>query len=506
MPSRSPKGAKPEALFHPPPERQPLAARMRPRSLDEFVGQEHLVGERGPLRRGIARGHLSSLLLWGPPGTGKTSLARLLAAEIGAHFTSLSAVMSGVVEVRATIADAQERLNLHGTRSILFLDEIHRFNKAQQDALLPHVEDGTVTLIGATTENPYFEVNSALLSRMRVWRLEALTDDEVGEVVRRALTDEDRGLAGGLGPKGGVALSDDAFEHLVSLAGGDARAALNVLEAATALAEAEDVRDAKGHVSPRLEDIETAAQQRVLAYDRAGDGHYDTVSAFIKSLRGNDPDAALYWLASMIAAGEDPKFIARRLIISASEDVGNADPRALSVAVAAGQALDWIGLPEAQYALAQATTYIATAPKSNRSGAAYWAAVSDVEANGALPVPLHLRNAPHRGMKQHGIGVGYRYSHDYEGADVDQQYLPDDIAARRYYMPTDQGYEATIAARMATRAEAREASKASGKPRRNPIPGPDMTHHAGDGLMKTRETNRKKLAETQKRDAGDGLG
>ncbi len=474
---------------------------MRPRDLSEFVGQEHLVGERGPLRRSVARGHLSSLLLWGPPGTGKTSLARLLAAEIGAHFTTLSAVMSGVVEVRATIAEAQERLNLHGTRSLLFLDEIHRFNKAQQDALLPHVEDGTVTLIGATTENPYFEVNAALLSRMRVWRLEPLTDDEVAAVVRRALADEERGLAGPLGPTGGVALTDDAFDHLVSLAGGDARAALNVLEGAAALAESEEIRDADGHVSPRLEDVESAAQQRVLAYDRAGDGHYDTVSAFIKSLRGNDPDAALYWLAAMIAAGEDPKFIARRLIISASEDVGNADPRALSVAVAAGQALDWIGLPEAQYALAQATTYIATAPKSNRAGAAYWAAVSDVEANGALPVPLHLRNAAHRGMKQHGIGVGYRYSHDYEGADVEQQYLPDAIAARRYYLPTDAGYESTIAARMAARAEARAAAKAAGTTPRQRAPAPEVTHHAGDGLMKTREANRKKLADTEKRDA-----
>ena len=410
--------------------------------------------------------------------------------------------MSGVVEVRATIAEAQERLNLHGTRSLLFLDEIHRFNKAQQDALLPHVEDGTITLIGATTENPYFEVNAALLSRMRVWRLEPLTDDEVEAVVRRALADAERGLAGPLGPSGGVALTDAAFDHLVSLAGGDARAALNVLEGATALAEAEEVRDADGRISPRLEDVEAAAQQRVLAYDRAGDGHYDTVSAFIKSLRGNDPDAALYWLAAMIAAGEDPKFIARRLIISASEDVGNADPRALSVAIAAGQALDWIGLPEAQYALAQATTYVATAPKSNRSGAAYWAAVSDVESNGALPVPLHLRNAAHRGMKQHGIGVGYRYSHDYEGADVEQQYLPDAIAARRYYLPTDQGYEATIAARMAARAEARGAAKASGRTPRSRTPAPEVTHHAGDGLMKIRESNRKKLADTEKRDAG----
>ena len=464
MPSaRRPTGARPEALFQPPPERQPLAARMRPRDLYEFVGQAHLVGERGPLRRSIARGHLASLLLWGPPGTGKTSLARLLAAEIGADFASMSAVMSGVVEVRATIAEAQDRLALNGTRTLLFLDEIHRFNKAQQDALLPHVEDGTVTLIGATTENPYFEVNAALLSRMRVWRLEPLTDDEVAASFAGRSPTRSGVWPGRSARTAASRCPTTAFDHLVSLAGGDARAALNVLEGATALAEGEDVRDAEGHVSPRLEDVEAAAQQRVLAYDRAGDGHYDTVSAFIKSLRGNDPDAALYWLAAMIAAGEDPKFIARRLIISASEDVGNADPRALSVAVAAGQALDWIGLPEAQYALAQATTYIATAPKSNRAGSAYWAAVSDVEASGALPVPLHLRNAAHRGMKQHGIGVGYRYSHDYEGADVEQQYLPDAIAARRYYLPTDQGYESTIAARMAARAEARTAAREAGK-------------------------------------------
>jgi putative ATPase len=413
----------------------------------------------------------------------------------------MSAVQAGVAEVRATLAEAQDRLALQGERTVLFLDEIHRFNKAQQDALLPHVEDGTVTLIGATTENPYFEVNAALLSRMRVWRLEPLADADVATVVRRALDDKERGLAGSLGPDGGVAIDQAGFDHLIGLASGDARAALNVLEGAVALAEGEGVRDSQGRVTPRLEDIETAAQQRVLAYDRAGDGHYDTVSAFIKSLRGNDPDAALYWLASMIAAGEDPKFIARRLIISASEDVGNADPRALQVAVAAGHALDWIGLPEAQYALAQATTYIATAPKSNRSGLAYWAAVSDVEAQGSLPVPLHLRNAGHRAMKQHGIGVGYRYPHDYEAADVDQQYLPDELADRRYYLPTDQGYEATLAARMAARAEGRGAAKAAGKTARSRFPAPEATHHAGDGIMKTRETNRKKLAETEKKDA-----
>jgi len=499
--ARRPTGARPEALFQPPPERQPLAARMRPRDLGEFVGQAHLVGERGPLRRSVARGHLSSTLLWGPPGTGKTSLARLLADAIGAEFTSLSAVMSGVADVRATIAEAQDRLALHGTRTVLFLDEIHRFNKAQQDALLPHVEDGTVTLIGATTENPYFEVNAALLSRMRVWRLEALTDDEVAAVVRRAIDDPDRGLAGALGPSGGVALGDDAFEHLVSISGGDARTALNVLEGAAALAEDEGVRDADGRVSPRLEDVEAAAQQRILAYDRAGDGHYDTVSAFIKSLRGNDPDAALYWLAAMIAAGEDPRFIARRLIISASEDVGNADPRALQVAVAAAHALDWIGLPEAQYALAQATTYIATAPKSNRSGSAYWAAVSDVEARGSLPVPFHLRNAAHRGMKQHGIGVGYRYPHDFEGADVEQQYLPDELKDRRYYLPTDQGYEATLAARMTARAEAREAAKAAGRTPKSRAPAPQVDPRAAGNIMRTRESNRKKLAETEQEDA-----
>ena len=501
MPSARPRagGAKPEALFQPPPERQPLAARMRPRTLAEFVGQEHLVGERGPLRRSVARGHLSSTLLWGPPGTGKTSLARLLAQEVGAHFVTLSAVMSGVADVRATIAEAQDRLALHQQRTVLFLDEIHRFNKAQQDALLPHVEDGTITLIGATTENPYFEVNSALLSRMRVWRLDTLSDEDVATVVRRALADEERGLAGELGPDGGVALEPEAFEHLISLAGGDARTAMNVLEGAVALAEAEGIRDAKGHVSPRLEDVEGAAQQRVLAYDRAGDGHYDTVSAFIKSLRGNDPDGALYWLASMIAAGEDPRFIARRLIISASEDVGNADPRALQVAVAAAQALDHVGLPEAQYALAQAATYLATAPKSNRSGLAYWAAAGDVEARGSLPVPLHLRNAGDRRMKHHGIGVGYRYPHEFEGADVDQQYLPDELVDRRYYLPTDQGYEATIASRQEARASAREVARETGRSRKDQNPAPVVGR---SDQMRTRETNRKKLAETEQRDAG----
>jgi putative ATPase len=474
---------------------------MRPRTLEEFVGQEHLVGERGPLRRGLARGHLASLLLWGPPGTGKTTLARILAASVGADFETLSAVMSGVAEVRAALAAAQDRLALNGQRTVLFIDEIHRFNKAQQDALLPHVEDGTVTLIGATTENPYFEVNSALLSRLRVWRLEPLTDEGIGAVVRRALDDPERGLGGGLGPEGGVALADEPFAHLVSISGGDARVALNVLEGAVALAEAESARDEQGRVAPRLSDVEAAAQQRILQYDRAGDGHYDTVSAFIKSLRGNDADAALYWLAAMIAAGEDPRFIARRLIISASEDVGNADPRALQVAVAAAGALEWVGLPEAQYALAQATTYIATAPKSNRAGSAYWAAAGDVAEHGSLPVPLHLRGAPNPRMKQFGIGVGYKYPHEFEGADVEQQYLPDDLTARRYYLPTDQGYESTIADRMGRRATAREAARATGHAPRDPNPRPEVKRGAGDRILKAREANRKQLADSEKRDA-----
>ena len=483
-----------QSAFMPPLGRQPLAARMRPRTLDEVVGHEQLIGQRGALRRTIEAGRLGSLLFWGPPGSGKTSLARVLADAARARLVTISAVMSGVAEVRALVADARERLALNGQQTILFIDEIHRFNKAQQDALLPHVEVGTVTLIGATTENPYFEVNSALLSRLRVYRLEPLTDDEVATVVRRALGDPERGLAGERGPVGGVALADEPFEHLVGLSAGDARQALNVLESAVSIAESEAIRDSEGRIAPRLEDVEAAAQQRALAYDRAGDGHYDTVSAFIKSVRGNDPDAALYWLASMIAAGEDPRFIARRLIILASEDVGLADPRALEVAVAAARALDWVGLPEAQYALAQATVMLAVTTKSNAVGRGYFAAMADVTGKGSLPVPAHLRSSGAARRR-------YRYPHDYEGDDVEQQYLPDKLVGRRYYFPGDLGAEIRIGERLERLREARRAA-----PRRKAHvegqPGTDPMTAGSEGMRQRRESLRD-LAEEQRGDAGD---
>ncbi len=482
-----------QPIFAPPPGRQPLAARMRPRNLDEVVGHNELLGERGALRRAVERGRLGSILLWGPPGSGKTSLARVLADAVGAHLVTISAVMSGVAEVRSLVGEARERLALNGHQTVLFIDEIHRFNKAQQDALLPHVEDGTVTLVGATTENPYFEVNSALLSRLRVYRLEPLTDEQVATVVRRALSDEERGLAGSLGPEGGVAVADEAFEHLVSLSAGDARQALNVLEGAVSIAEAEDARDEKGRVAPRLADVEAAAQQRVLSYDRAGDGHFDTVSAFIKSIRGNDPDAALYWLAAMIAAGEDPRFIARRLIISASEDIGLADPRALEIAVAAAAALDWVGLPEAQYALAEATVFLAATTKSNAAGRAYFAAMDDVLSHGSLPVPAHLRSS--------GFGRrSYRYPHDYSGDDVAQQYLPDDLADRNYYFPGAEGAEIRIRERM----ERLRAARLDPPVRKRPVEGQpkgDPMNTASEG-MRRRQQNLRELAEEQRRDAG----
>ncbi len=400
----------------------PLAARMRPQQLEEFVGQEELVGPGRPLRRAIERDAVPSMILWGPPGTGKTTLAEIVARATEAEFTHLSAVSAGVADLRRVVAQAQARKRL-GRRSLLFVDEIHRFNKAQQDAILPYVEDGTVTLVGATTENPSFEVNSALLSRARVFVLKPLSDDDVATIVDRALHDRERGL-GGLE----VRLDDEARVALVGLANGDARAALNALEFAAAAAQPQ----AGVRAIDRAQVLD-AMQRRASVYDKGGDAHYDTVSAFIKSIRGSDPNAAVYWLARMIEGGEDPLFIARRLVILASEDVGLADSAGLRVAVAAQQAVHFVGLPEGFYALAHATLYLATAPKSNAVGRAYFAAMEDVQATRNEPVPLHLRNAPTGLMRDLGYGRDYHYTHD--DYDVAQVFLPENLIGRTYYEP-----------------------------------------------------------------------
>lgn len=424
----------------------PLAARMRPRSLDEVVGQERVLGPGSVLRRGLERGRLGSIILWGPPGSGKTTVAAIIARLAGAHFVSLSAVTAGVADLRRVVADAAERRRSGRARTILFIDELHRFNRAQQDAILPHVENGTVTLIGATTENPSFEVNAALLSRSRVFRLEALSDAAVEQLVDRAMQDATRGLGGQ-----GVRLSEPARRLLITAANGDARTALNALELAAAAVEP----DAAGARPIDLVDMEGALQQRALLYDTSGEQHYDIVSALIKSIRGSDPDAAIYWLARMLEAGEDPIFVARRLVILASEDVGLADPQALPLAVAAQQAAHVIGMPEAMYPLAQAALYLASAPKSNSVGRAYNAARADVEGTRNDPVPLHLRNAVTGLMRGMGYGRDYRYAHDdyrrteqpgqpLPPAERLQDYLPERIRSRAYYQPGRQGREEAI--------------------------------------------------------------
>ncbi|MDH7487404.1 MAG: AAA family ATPase [Anaerolineae bacterium] len=416
----------------------PLAARLRPRTLDEMVGQEHIVGPGRLLRRAIEADRLfSSIILWGPPGTGKTTLAMIIANRTKSHFEALSAVLAGVADIRRVIEEARERRLLHGQRTILLVDEIHRFNKAQQDALLPHVEDGTIILIGATTENPYFEVIGPLVSRSRIFQLRPLTEEQLQVLLRRALADEERGYG-----RRRVQVDEEALAHLAYVAGGDARNALNALE----LAVESTPPDTEGVVRINLAAAQDSIQRRALLYDRDGDAHYDTISAFIKSLRGSDPDAALYWLARMVYSGEDPRFIVRRMIIFASEDVGLADPQALVVATAAARALEWVGLPEAQYALAEAALYLATAPKSNSAGA-YWKALADVEREGIVEVPDHLKDASRDGRAL-GHGQGYKYPHDYPGHHVQQQYLPDGLQGRRYYEPGELGYEREIAARL----------------------------------------------------------
>ncbi len=409
----------------------PLALRMRPRSLDEFVGQESVVGEGTYLRKAIEEDQLQTAIFWGPPGSGKTTLAGIIASLSQAYFQQISAVASGVAEVRRLIEEAQDRLAEHGRRTILFIDEIHRFNKAQQDALLPAVEKGTIILIGATTENPYFEVNSALVSRSKIFRLNPLSEGEVRTVVERALQDGERGL-GALS----LEVEEDALEHIVGMAGGDARVALNTLEAAALMACAPE-----GKRRIDLQAAEEAAQRKALLYDKWGDSHYDTVSAFIKSLRGSDPHASVYWLARMLRAGEDPRFIARRMVIFASEDVGLADSRALMVAVAAARAVEFVGLPECRLNLAHAALYLALAPKSNSSTRAIGAAEAEVEKGMTPPVPAHLRDAHYRGAASLGHGVGYLYPHDYPHGYVDQQYLPQGMEDREYYRPGDGGEE-----------------------------------------------------------------
>ncbi|MEA2435293.1 MAG: putative ATPase [Actinomycetota bacterium] len=414
-------------------EYAPLAARMRPKTLDEIAGQQHLLGEGRALRALVASGDVSSIVLWGPAGSGKTTLAHVVANSADAHFEPMSAVSAGVADVRKAIEAAKERLGQLGRRTVLFLDEIHRFNKSQQDALLPAVENGWIVLVGATTENPSFEINSPLMSRSLLFRLESLTDEEIVGLLKRALTDEEKGLG-----RLDLEVDEDALTHIARGVGGDARAGFNALEAAATMATG------SGRIDLRI--AEEALQRRALPYDKAGDWHYDTISAFIKSMRGSDPDAAVYWMARMLDSGEDPRFIARRMVIFASEDVGNADPVALQVAVAAHHALEFVGLPEAKLNLAQATVYLALAPKSNASALAIWRAEAEVKASGPLPVPKHLRDSHAQASRSIGAGKGYEYPHE-SGGWADQRYLPDELAQPGFFKAVE-GVERDLSARL----------------------------------------------------------
>jgi putative ATPase len=406
---------------------------MRPRTLDEFVGQEHLVGPGKPLRTQIERDDTGSLIFWGPPGTGKTTLAQIIAHMTKADFIEFSAVLAGIKEIKQVMADA-ERARQYGTRTIVFIDEIHRFNKAQQDAFLPHVEKGNIRLIGATTENPSFEIISALLSRSRVYVLKPLTEEQIVTLLRRALSDEERGL-------GGMKLQalDDVLRKIAAYSSGDARAAYNVLEVAASLARSQSAKEAGAEITGDI--VQDALQKRVLLYDKAGEEHYNLISALHKSVRNSDPDAALYWLGRMLEAGEDPLYIARRVVRMAVEDIGLADPNALSLCMAARDAVDFIGMPEGNLALAQAVVYLSVAPKSNALYTAYRDVQQDVERTAAEPVPLHLRNAPTGLMKGLGYGQGYQYAHDVENKVADMPCLPDNLRDRIYYHPTSEGTE-----------------------------------------------------------------
>lgn len=413
----------------------PLAARIRPVTLDEFVGQQHIIGKDKLLYRAIKADQLNSILLYGPPGTGKTTLAKIIANTTKRSFVQINATTAGIKDIKEVVEDARTRMGMSGDKTILFIDEIHRFNKTQQDALLPHVEEGTVILIGATTENPYFEVNKALVSRSIVFELKQLESKDIERLILRAVTDKEKGYG-----YFHINIENEAVKFLADVANGDARAALNAIELAVLTTDKDD----KGTINITLGVAQECIQKRALNYEKNGDNHYDTISAFIKSMRGSDPDAALYYLAKMIYAGEDPKFIARRVVICASEDVGNADPHALQVAVAAAEAVNFIGMPEGRIVLAQAVTYIACAPKSNAAYLGIDMALSDVRNIKIKTMPNHLKDAHYSGAKDLGHGTGYKYAHDYDGHYVKQQYLPDELESKIYYAPTENGVEKRI--------------------------------------------------------------